>query len=108
MASPARGCESSFEPKCPAADYMLACLSGALPIVVWGTDDYTGSRLSATQPVLLLGLVSTTPGRVSFIADQEQIKDPPWGSQCITCLESIVSNAQASSGGFLASIGEAL
>ena len=60
MGSPALECESSFEPKCPAADHMLARLPGALPMVFLGADDYTGSRLSAILPVLVLGFVSTT------------------------------------------------
>ena len=80
MGSPSRECESSFEPKCPAADNMLARLPGALPWVYWGTDDYTGSRLNAVLLVLVLGLVSTTPGHFASIAVQGQIVNPPWGS----------------------------
>ena len=87
---------------------MRAHLSGVLPMGIWDADNCTGSRLSASQPVLVLGFVSPTPGPVPLIAVQGQIKNPPWGSQCITCLEGIVSNAQASSIGFLTSIGEAL
>ena len=55
MGSPSRECESSFEPKCPAADNMQARLTGALPMVYLGTDDYTGSRLSAVLFALVLG-----------------------------------------------------
>ena len=108
MGSSARGCKSSFEPKCPAADHLLTHLSGILPMGIWGADDCTGSRLSATQPVSVLGLVSPTPEPVPLIAVQVLIKDPPWGSQCITCLEGIISDAQASSIVFLTLIGKAL
>ena len=52
---------------------MLARLSGALPRVFLGADDYTGSRLSAILPVQVLGLVSMTQGLVSFIAGPGQI-----------------------------------
>ena len=68
MGLPARGRASNFELKCPAADHMRARLFGTLPVVVCGADDYTGSPLSATQPMLVLGLVSTTPGTVPCIA----------------------------------------
>ena len=107
----ARKCTSSFEPKCHAGDHKRAYMSGVLPMGVWDADNCTGSRLSAFQPMLVFGFVSPTPGPVPLIAIfamQRHIKNPPWGSQCITCLEGIVSNAQASSIGFLTSIGEAL
>ena len=89
----ARKCTSSFEPKCHAGDHKRAYMSGVLPMGVWDADNCTGSRLSAFQPMLVFGFVSPTPGPVPLIAIfamQRHIKNPPWGSQCITCLEGIV------------------
>ena len=76
----------------------------------WDTDNCTGSCLNAFQPVLVFRFVSSTPGPVPLIAVtamQGQITNPPRDSQCITSLESIVSNMQALSIGSRASIGEA-
>ena len=50
------------------------------PYDILGTDDYTGSRLSAVLLALVLDLVSTTQGHFPFISVQGQIMDPPWGS----------------------------
>ena len=45
---------------------------------IWNADDCTGSRLSATQPVLVLGLVSPTPGPVPLIAGPGHWGGPVW------------------------------
>ena len=60
----------------------LSGLSGVLPMGIWDADDCTGGRLSANQPMLVLGLVSPTLGPVpliAMIAVQGQIKKSPLG-----------------------------